>query len=203
MKRIMGILVLLLFLPIPTSAVIYETASYENDGVMVYVDVQANTPWTSPFVEKANLTISVVPQIDNSAQINITSVSLIVNRMEVDESGYSLVSAEVITDSPLATGVDHANYTHEFTMSGTSGGLDCYFAILVTGVYSNITDQHFFQALSPENLVGPFIIYVGIASPIAYVGLIVIGLAGIIFIAGVYGVKKSRKRTRRKSLLDE
>ncbi|MDF1541293.1 MAG: hypothetical protein P1Q69_20515 [Candidatus Thorarchaeota archaeon] len=203
MKRVMGILVLLLLLPIPASAVVYETVSFETDGVIVFVDVEANTPWASPFTENVNLSISVVPQIENSVQINITSVSLILYSMDADQTGYNLIAAEVKSGAPLASGVDQANYTHEFAMTGTSGGLDCFFAILVNGAYSNVTARHVFQALSAENLVGPFAIATGIASPQAWVGLIVIGISTIVMIAGVYGVKMSRTRSRRKTLLDE
>lgn len=203
MKRIICLLCLLLLLPIPSNAVVFENASFVSAGVEVFVDIEASTPWSAPFSQHVNLTLSVVPQMQSVSEVNITSISLIVNREEADGSGYSLIAADTDSGTPLATGNEYANYSKQLTLSSSTGGLNCYFAILVSGIYSNVTNQEYFQALSPENLVGPFAISISIISPQSWVGLIVIAISTVVFAAGIYGVKKSRTRAKRHSLLDE
>ena len=190
-------------MPAPTSAVVFDSVSFVSSGVQVDVQIEANTPWRSPFTESVNVSIGVTPQISGVVQTNITGVSIILHRLEVDETGYLLITAEEEMDSPLVEGGTSANYTNEFILSGASGGLECYFSILIRGVYSNVTTRQSFQALSQENLIGPFAIATDISSPVAWVGLIVIAVSSIIFAAGVYGVKKSRTHRRRRSLMDD
>ncbi len=203
MKRVICLLAILLLVPIPTSAVVFDSVSYVSSEVQVDVEIQATTPWSSPFTESVNVSIGVVPQINGVTQTNITSVSIILYRVEVDDTGYILITAEEEMGTPLVEGESYANYTNEFILSGASGGLNCFFSILVRGTYSNVTTRQTFQALSQEDLVGPFAIATGISSPVFYVGLIVIAVSTIVIAAGVYGVKKSRTRIKRRSLMDD
>ncbi len=197
------LLIILLFTPM---MVPFETAApvvvYTSDNVEVSVDLIAAIPWTAPFEEEVNLTIGVFPLVNNVIHVNITSVNIIVYREEADQSGYRLITAKDHQGTPLAEGTTFANYTDTFLLSGTDYGTDCYFALLVEGYYYNATHLEFYQALSDENLIGPFVIGSSIHTPVAYVGLIVLAIAGVVFIAGVYGIKKSRSRSTRKSLMD-
>jgi hypothetical protein len=202
-KRACVLLCLVLLFPVPVQAVVYEPASYLNDGVVVNVSLQAATPWTAPFVEAVEMNVSVVPAAMNLIHVNITRVSIIVNRADPDELEYSLIAAEEKSGSPLSSGVAYANYTGSFEINGQLNGLECYFAIIVSGSYFNTTGAYYFQAMSPENLVGPFTIGSSLATPTNLVGLAVIGISSLICVAGVFGVKRSRTRVRRKSLLDE
>ncbi len=202
MKRPIVALVLMLLLPSPVLAVAYEPATFSDDGVVVTVNIEAGTPWSAPFTESVNISIGVAPTIAGLQQVNITSLYLIVNLEDADGSDYRIIAAEQVTNSPLATGTSFANYSAELLLSGTTNGLNCYFAIEVSGNYRNATFEDFYQALSPENFVGPFVISASIESPIVWVGLIVLGISTVVCIGGVFGVKKSRKRSRRRSLSD-
>ncbi len=203
MKRVICLLTILLLIPTPISAVVFETASYIDSGVQVDVSIEASTPWSAPFTEDVNVTIGVTPMSEGVTQTNITSVSLVLYRVEADASGFFLIAADEATSSPLVQGGSTANYTHKFTLSGTAGGLECYFSLLVRGSFGNASTREIYQALSPEDFVGPFVVSTGISSPVALVGLLVIGLSTVVFIAGIYGVKRSRTRRRRKSLMEE
>ncbi|MHA1909157.1 MAG: hypothetical protein ACW98Y_17815, partial [Candidatus Thorarchaeota archaeon] len=203
MRRIICLLAILLLIPTPTSAVAFDSVSYVSSDVRVDVQMEANTPWSSPFTESVNVTIGVTPLLSGITQTNITSVSLVLHRVEVDDTGYFLISLEEDTGTPLVEGESYANYTNEFSLTGAAGGLECYFSLLVRGVFSNATFQKNFQALGEENLVGPFVISTGISSPVAWVGLIVIAVSSVVFVAGVYGVKASRTRKRRRTLMDD
>ncbi len=202
MKRVSVVFLILLVMPVPMSSIRYEPVSYSDDGVRVFVTVEANTPWTAPFNEKVNVTISVEPLIDQMTQVNITRIDVILNKVEADQSDYILMAADEVSGTPITTGVTFANFTSEFNFASTDSGTECYFAVMVSGAYRNATHIAFFQALSPENLVGPFVVTPSIESPIVWVGLIVMAIAGVIFAAGIYGVKKSRKRSTRKRLSD-
>ncbi len=202
MKKLVVLLLTLLLLPTPVMGVSYSPVSFTSDGVEVIVSIQADTPWSAPFSESVNLSIGVTPLIDNTLGVNITSISLIVNSEEADGTGYTVIDADDESGTPLTMGVSYANYSTQLGLSGTGHGLVCYFAVVVTGSYRNGTHQEFFQALSPDNLVGPFVISASLESPIVWVGLIVLAIFGVIFIAGMYGVKKSRKRSSRRRLED-
>ncbi|MHA2424233.1 MAG: hypothetical protein ACXAEF_05565 [Candidatus Thorarchaeota archaeon] len=204
MKRnIICLLTILLLIPTPTSALVYDSVSYTSSDVQVDVVIEAGTQWSSPFTENVNVTIGVVPMFTGITETNITSVTLVLYRVEVDASGYFLIAAEEETGTPLVEGGAYANYSNEFSLTGNAGGLQCYFSLLVRGTFGNATSLQSYQALSQEDLVGPFAITTGIGSPVAWVGLIVIGVSSLVFIAGVYGVKRSRTRRRRKSLMDD
>lgn len=202
MKRLVIVPLIILLLPMPILATTYEPTTYTNDGIAVTVSLQADTPWSAPFNEVVNVTIGVAPLAESVQEVNITSISVIVNSKEADGSDYLIIAAEENTGTPLATGTSYANYSIEMTLAGVSHGLECYFALMVTGNYKNATYQEFFQSLSPDALIGPFVVSASIQSPIVWVGLIVLAVAGLVFVAGIYGVKKSRKRSRRRRLED-
>ena len=202
-RGVLGIFLVILFIVTPVGAVSYEQVSFVDDNVEVFVKISADTPWSSPFSEIVNISIDVVPQDLNVLQVNISRVSLIVNRAEADQSGFVLITLEYETNVNIVSANEYANYTNTFTVSAASTGMDCYFTILVEGSYYNGTHQTFFQSLAPDDLVGPFLISSSIATPTVWVGLLVLAVAGFIFIGGIFGVKKSRSRVRRKSLMDE
>ncbi|MFW9920694.1 MAG: hypothetical protein ACFFED_13905 [Candidatus Thorarchaeota archaeon] len=202
MKRSFVALLLVLLLPTPVLGVTFDPTTYVDDGVAVTVYIQANTPWSAPFNEIVNVSVGVAPLAAAILEVNITSIELIVASEEADGSDFLIIDSADRSGTPLATGTSYANYSTSLQLSGTSHGLDCYFAIMVSGNYGNGTYQDFFQALSPDTLAGPFIISASIQSPIVWVGLIILGVSGVIFVAGIYGVKKSRKRSRRRHLED-
>jgi hypothetical protein len=196
------LVVLTLFTPV--SAVSFERVSFAHDGVEVFVEISADVPWSSPFTaNKANLTLSVVPQTSNVSHINITEVSLIVNKYYSSDDTYQLISAESNFGSPLVTGTEYANYSTTFEITGNSAGAESYFALLVVGNFRNGSSVIYFQAVSQENLIGPFAILSSIQSPLVYVGIFLFGFFTLVIVAGLYGVKKSRSPVRRRRLLDD
>lgn len=200
MKRALAVLIMLLVMPAPSAAYQYEPVSYEDGGVSVTVSIQATTSWIAPFTETVNVSVLAVPLAEGVVGVNITALSLIVNSEQADQSGFILIAAAEKTGSPLATGETAANYSTSMSVNSDKNGQTCFFAVLVAGAYSNVTTQEYFQAASPDNLVGPFTISASVASPIVWVGLIVVSIFMVVFVAGMYGVKKSRKRSRRHRL---
>lgn len=202
-RGVLGIFIIVLFVFTQVGAVSYERVSYVNDNVEVFVEITANTPWSSPYSETVNVSIDVVPNIENVLGVNITSMTLIVHRAEPDGSSYILINIEKDDSANIVSPNPYANYTNSFTVSERSTGTECYFKLVVEGRYGNGTHFFDFQSMSPDDLVGPFAISPSITTPTVWVGLLVLGVAGIIFIAGIKGIKKSRSRVRRKSLLDD
>jgi hypothetical protein len=200
MNRALAVLIMLLVMPAPSAAYQYEPVSYVNSGVSITVSIRAKTSWTAPFAEAVNVSVIATPLVDGVVGVNITSVSIIVNSEQADQSSFILIAAAEETGSPLATGDTSANYSTSMQIVGDKNGQTCFFAVLVAGAYSNVTVQEYFQSASPDNLVGPFTILASVASPIVWVGLIVVSIFMVVFVAGMYGVKKSRKRTRRHHL---
>ena len=117
---------MLLLIAQPVSGVTFETASYTQDDVRVSAVVQAELPWESPFTRAINLTIAIVPQVENVTEVSITEVIV---SLHAEESGgdYLLISSknhvfsEPVTDDVNAT----ANLTVELSGTGTSEV--CYF----------------------------------------------------------------------------
>ena len=152
MKQIIPLILLVLLLPVPTAAFAYNPVSYSSEGVTVTVNLNANEAWSAPFTETVNVSIGVTPEASSVLSVNITSVSVIINRKEADQTGYLLMDLDDKTGSPLASGVSFANYSNQFTLRGTESGTECYFAIMVSGSYSNGTHSEYFQALSPDKV---------------------------------------------------
>ncbi|MHA1930181.1 MAG: hypothetical protein ACTSV2_16540 [Candidatus Thorarchaeota archaeon] len=204
MKRgVFVIGLLLLVIATPVSGVTYDRVSYISGDTEIFVEITANTPWRSPFSETVNVSVDVVPTIENVLGVNITRVTLIVLRAEADSSGYNLITLETDNQAHIVSNNPYANYTNSFSVSESKTGTDCYLALVVEGNYENGTHNFNYQAQSPDNLVGPFEISASMATPTVWVGLLAFGIASLVFIAGMYGIKKSKSRVRRKSLLDE
>ena len=204
MKRgVFGIGLLLLVIATPVAGVSYDRVSFIDGDTEFFVGITANTPWRSPFSDTVNVSVDVVPNIDNVLSVNITRVTLIVHRAEADASGYVLIALEKDDSANIVSTNPYANYTNSFSVSSSATGMDCYFKLVVEGSYGNGTHLFNFQSESPDDLVGPFTISASIETPTVWVGLLVFGVSGLVFIAGMYGVKKSRSRVRRKSLLDD
>lgn len=194
--------VLLLLLPV-SSGMDYEAVEYTDDSINVSVQASASTPWVAPFSEQVELTVNVTPLTSAVQEVNLSRISLIVNKLEADESGYVLVSAENIQDSPLATGVNHVTYQANLTVGGDKYGDNCYFALLIAGSYYNSTELHYFEAASPDNLIGPFSISASLVTPQVWVGIIVLAGAFAFFACGAYGVKTSRSPKKNSKLLED
>ncbi|MHA1902347.1 MAG: hypothetical protein ACXADL_02860 [Candidatus Thorarchaeota archaeon] len=202
-KSLLAILVVFVLIT-PVSAVSFERTSFIHDGVEVFVEISADVPWSSPFTaNEANLTLSVVPQTSNVSHVNISEVSLIVNKYDSSDDTYQLISAESNFGSPLVTGNAFVNYSTTFEVTGNSAGAESYFALLVVGNYRNGSSVTYFQAVSQEGLIGPFAIRSSLQSPIVYVGILLFVFFTFVIIAGLYGVKKSRSPVRRRRLLDD
>ena len=202
-RGVFAIGLLLMVIATPVAGETYERVSYISGDNEIFVEITADTPWTSPFSETVNVSIDVVPTIENVIGVNLTRVTLIVHRAEADGSGYALISLEKDDPVNIVSNNPYANYTHIFSVSESSTGVDCYFALLVEGSYGNGTHHFNFQSSSPDNLVGPFEITASMSTPTVWVGLLAFGIASLVFMAGMYGIKKSKSRVRRKSLLDE
>jgi hypothetical protein len=74
---------------------------------------------------------------------------------------------------------------------------------VVEGTYSNSTVEVPFRVFSPENLIGPFVIAAGLASPQLIVGLAIMAAATFGIIAGLYAMKRSERGSSRRKLLEE
>jgi FlaG/FlaF family flagellin (archaellin) len=195
-------LILVLLLP-SVSGVEYEAVEYIDGSMRVSVQISADTPWVAPFSESVSISVNVTPPGSAVQEVNVSRISLIVNRLEADQSGYVLVSAENVQGSPLATGLENTTYKTNLTLSGDKYGDNCYFALLVAGSYRNGTELHYFEAVSPDDLIGPFSISASIVTPQVWVGIVVLLGAFAFFACGAYGVKKSRSEKKRSKLLEE
>jgi hypothetical protein len=185
------------------SAYDYAPAHYVSNSVSVDVRISAAQSWQSPFTELIGLVLGIVPQAPAVTQVNISQVVLSVHRLEPDET-YILVAA---ASSDIGQGVFDAgvaNISSQVTLSGSISGSNCYFAVLVVGSYWNGTHAAVFNSISSENLVGPFSITPSITSPQSLVGIALVGGFSLLLIAGAYGLRKARSRTRRwKPLLEQ
>lgn len=203
MTRVLAARILILFVVMPCSAAEYGPASFTCDGVNVIVAVTADTPWESPFTEEVGLTVGITPQLPGVTQVNVTEVSVSVNRYDSGSATFVLVAAKSRVFSSPVTGSDHANFTTSLLLSGTISGAECYFALAVSGEYTNGTHVIQFLSTSSENLVGPFVISVSVGSPLFVIGLVMMGLFSAIVVLGVFGVKKSQGPAHRRHRLDE
>jgi len=203
MKRVLALCLVLILLIIPVHAVDFGEASFTEDDVQVTVWITANTPWDSPFSEEVNISLQVAPLAENITTITITDVVLTVQRSDPDGLTYALVSVQIEEFSPAMSGTEYAAASASMILDGSLTGTDCYFAVVVEGTYSNSTVEVPFQASSPENLVGPFAIAAGLASPQLIVGLVIIAAATLCIIAGSYATKCPRRGASRRKLLEE
>ena len=195
-------LILVLLLPL-ASGVEYEAVEYTDGSMRVSLQISADTPWVAPFSESVSISVNVTPLASAVQEVNVSRISLIVNRLEADQSGYVLVSAENVQGSPLATGLENVSYQRNLTLSGAKYGDNCYFALLVAGSYQNGTELHYFEAASSDDLIGPFSISASIVTPQVWVGIIVLIGAFAFFACGAYGVKKARSEKKKPKLLEE
>ena len=200
MKRLLPLLIALLLVAHPVSAVTFGSASYTQDDVRVSAVVQADFPWESPFTQTINLSLAVELQLENITGVSITEVLVSIHAQE-PSGNYLLLSSknhvflEPVTDEINAT----TNLSLE--LSGTGTGDVCYFGISVEGSYSNSTGTYAYSTLSPENLVGPFVITLSIASPQFLVGLGFIIFFLVITGVGVTAVRRMRTSPGRRPLL--
>ncbi len=202
-KHVVAIALMLLLILPSASGVEYETKEFIDDSIRVSVQLAADTPWVAPFSETVSIAVNVSPMSSALQQVNVSRISIVVNRLETDQSGYVLVSAENVQGSPLKTGIESASYQTNITMIGDKFGESCYFALLIAGSYLNGTALHYFEAASPEDLIGPFSISASIATPQVWVGIIVLAGAFAFFACAAYGVKKSRSQKKKTKLLEE
>jgi len=195
--------ILIFLVVVPCSAADYGPASFTSDGVTIIAGVTAGTPWESPFAKEVVLTVGVTPQLSGVTQVNVTEVSISINRYDSSSATFILVAARSKAFPSPVTGSDHANFTSSLLLSGTTSGAECYFALAVSGDYTNGTDVIHFLSTSSENLIGPFVISVGAASPLFIVGLAMMGLFSAVMVLGVLAVKKSQGLAHQKRRLDE
>jgi hypothetical protein len=194
---------MLVLLIIPVHAVDFTESSFSEDDVQVTVWIAANTPWYSPFSEEVNISLQVVPLAENITAITITEIVLTVHRSDPDGLTYTLVSVQIEKFSPAMSGTEYAAASASMILDGSLTGIDCFFAVVVEGTYSNSTVEVPFQVFSPENLVGPFVIAAGLASPQLIVGLVIIAVATLGIIAGYYAMNRSGRGSSRRKLLEE
>jgi hypothetical protein len=93
MNRALAVLIMLLVMPAPSAAYQYEPVSYVNSGVSITVSIRAKTSWTAPFAEAVNVSVIATPLVDGVVGVNITSVSIIVNSEQADQSSFILIAA--------------------------------------------------------------------------------------------------------------
>lgn len=204
MKRFSVIaVVLLMFMALHVPATDYEIASFTEDGVHVDVQITADTPWFSPIIGTVDLNLGVVPLAENVIAVNVTQVIVTVHRKDTSGVGYSLVGAESVEISPAAHGTAHANISETLFISVSQSGAECYFAVSLTGLYSNGTHVSMFSIISPEDIVGPFIISDGLFSPKVIVGIAISVVSVIVIVAGVRLARKNQGQRKRKRLLED
>ncbi|MCK4279125.1 MAG: hypothetical protein KAW94_00970 [Candidatus Thorarchaeota archaeon] len=203
MKRVLALCFMLVLLIIPVHAVDFTEASFTEDDVQVTIWITADTPWYSPFSEKVNISLQVAPLAENITTITITEIVVTVQRSDPDGLTYALVSAQSEEFSPAMSGTEYAEASASMILDGSLAGTDCYFAVVVEGTYSNSTVEVSFRVFSPENLIGPFVIAAGLASPQLIVGLAIMAAATLSIIAGLYAMKRSERGSSRKKLLEE
>jgi hypothetical protein len=194
---------MLVLLIVPVHAVDFTEASFTEDDVQVTVWITANTPWYGPFSEEVNISLQVASLAENITTITITEIVLTVQRSDPGGSMYALVSVQSKAFSPAMSGTEYAAASASMILDGSLTGSDCYFAVVVEGTYSNSTVEVPFQVSSPENLVGPFAIAAGVASPQLVVGLVIIAAATLCIIAGFYATKCPGRGSSRRKLLEE
>ncbi len=193
----------LLVFPMTVSAVTYAPSTFADDGVQVDVEIESPERWNAPFEEDVNVTLGITPQASVYVNISVTQVVVALQEQEADGS-YTLLAADSYSPPSPVTGIDHVNLTHEFVLTGSGNGLECYFSLTVVGYYYNETGITPFSASSPNDLVGPLTVIPGISSPQSLVGIVVIAAFVVVFVLGAYGVKKSRSTYRgRDSLTDQ
>jgi hypothetical protein len=185
----------------PVSAVTFDAASYTQDAVHVSAVVQAQVPWESPFTRTINLSIAVAPQLENITSVSITEVLVSIHAEEPGGDYLLLTSRNYVLPEPVT---DEANATTSLTveLSGTGTGDVCYFGISVEGSYSNSTGTFAYSTISPEDLVGPFVISLSVASPQFLVGLGFIIFFLVITGLGVTAVRRIRSSPKRRPLLE-
>ncbi len=203
MKRVLALCLMLVLLIVPIHAVDFTEASFTEDDVQVTVWITANTPWYGPFSEEVNISLQVASLAENITTITITEIVLTVQRSDPGGSTYALVSVQSKAFSPAMSGTEYAAASASMILDGSLTGSDCYFAVVVEGTYSNSTVEVPFQVSSPENLVGPFAIAAGVASPQLVVGLVIIAAATLCIIAGFYATKCPGRGSSRRKLLEE
>jgi hypothetical protein len=201
-KRLIPFFILLLITVQPATAIIFEGASYAQDGVRVTAVVQAEVPWESPFTEAVNLTLTVTPLDENVINVTISTVSFTVHAEEPGE-GYLLLASRTHNYAEPILGVSNATSSIMLEVSGSGTGEACYYGISVEGTFANSTGIFSYSTVSPENLVGPYVISLSVLSPQFLVGLGFIIFFLVITAVGVKVVRRIRKTPERRSLLDD
>ncbi len=197
------VLVSLLMLVPFVSAAAYGPASFADGGIQVDVRILASTPWQSPFTEPVNVSLGIIPQTDGVSEVNVSQVIISVHRVESD-STFTLVAADATDFENASFTGAFANITVDTSLSGSLSGVECYFAVYVSGTFWNGTDVVNYEAASEEDFIGPFSITPSTQSAQFLVGIALMGLSALIMTAGIWGVKKSRsERRRHRPLLEE
>ncbi|MHA1772483.1 MAG: hypothetical protein ACTSYL_12710 [Candidatus Thorarchaeota archaeon] len=201
-KVLLVILLLSVFIS-PVSAVTYPPATFTESDTSVTLRLSTADLIASPFDIDVHANITVEPVREDIAQINVTSITLMITKDNGDNN-FGLLAADTVTFSHGQVGTKSVNITTDFALSGTGTGTRCFFALSVDGVFTNSTGNYTFRAVSSEDLVGPFNIAPGLSSPITQVGIVVIVISVICIAAGSYGVKKAKAPVpKKRGLLDE
>ncbi len=196
-------LLCVLILISPVVAKQYGPATFTDSGITVEATISGPDMWSAPFDEVVSLSLSVAPALEDVLSVNVTEVTLSINRYTAS-SGYAPIAAETVVLGSPATGTDAVNLTVEVELEGVSNSPDCYFAIAVRGSYFDGNSTVEFLATSPDDLIGPFAVAPGLSSPVSQVGIVVTVIFGVLVVLGAYGVKKAKSPpSRPRGLLDE
>ncbi len=200
----MSLFMLVMVMVVPVRALSFEPATFYDQGIEVTAEVSASVPWTSPFSEDVELTLTVRPNRSDVVQVNITEVTLSVNRRVDNTTSFMLVVASTHGLSEPVTGTSQAQYSSSFHLSGTTAAPMCYFGVSVCGTYSNGTHVFEYEVFSNQSLVGPFEISASLATPQVLVGLGISLAFIVVLVVGLLSLKRSRAGPkRRRRLLEE